>query len=123
MDEAAALDWLLARAHETGLLRANLRPEQIRPILDVYSANVRAGAAYRPQPGGGHLTLFRPGHSPEPTNGWSAVADEPVEVHEMAADHYSMLVPPAVAGLAERLRACIERSLAAFAPQAPGGRS
>lgn len=118
MDEAAALDWLLARAHENGLLKASLRPEQIRPLLDVYSANARASAAYRPQPGGGPLTLFRPGHSPEPTNGWSALADEPVEVYEMAADHYSMLAPPAVAGLADLLRSCIERSLAAFVPEA-----
>jgi thioesterase domain-containing protein len=122
MGEAAALDWLLARAHENGLLRASVRSEQVRPILDVYRANVRAVAAYRPRPGGGRLTLFRPRNSPEPTNGWSALADEPVEVHEMAADHYSMLAPPAVAGLADRLRSCIERSLAA-APQAPEARS
>jgi thioesterase domain-containing protein len=117
MGEAAALDWLLAQAQENGLLRANLRPEQIRPILDVYSANVRAGAAYPPLSGGGRLTLFRPRTSPDPTNGWSALADEPVEVHEMAADHYSMLAPPAVAGLADSLRSCIERSLAAFVPE------
>jgi thioesterase domain-containing protein len=71
---------------------------------------------------------------PDPTNGWSALAGEPVEVHEMAADHYSMLVPPAVAGLTDRLRSCIERSLdaaprtadgssVAFVPQAPEARS
>jgi thioesterase domain-containing protein len=71
---------------------------------------------------GGRLTLFRLRTSPNPTNGWSALADEPVEVHEMAVDHYSMLVPPAVAGLADRLRSCIERSLA-FVPQAPEARS
>jgi thioesterase domain-containing protein len=118
MGEAAALDWLLARAHETGLLRTNLRSAQVTPLLDVFRANVRARAAYRPRPDGGRLTLFRPCTSPEPTNGWSALADEPVEVHEMAADHYSMLAPPAVAGLADRLRSCIERSLA-FVPQAP----
>jgi hypothetical protein len=40
----------------------------------------------------------------------------------MAADHYSMLVPPAVTGLADRLRSWIERSLAAV-PQAPEVRS
>ncbi len=120
MDEAAALDWLLARAHETGLLRASVRLAQVRPILDVYRANVRAHAAYRPEPGGDRLTLFRLRTSPEPTNGWSSLAGEPVEVHEMAADHYSMLVPPAVAGLADRLRSCIERSLAA-APAALDG--
>jgi thioesterase domain-containing protein len=120
MDEAAALDWLLARAHQTGVLQASVRLAQVRPLLDVYSANVRARAAYRPRPGGGRLTLFHPRASPDPTNGWSALADEPVEVHEMAADHYSMLVPPAVAGLADRLRSCIERSLAA-APAALDG--
>jgi thioesterase domain-containing protein len=120
MDEAAALDWLLARAHETGLLRASVRLAQVRPILDVYRANVRAHAAYRPRPGGVRLTLFRLHTSPDPTNGWSSLAGEPVEVHEMAADHYSMLVPPAVAGLADRLRSCIERSLAA-APRALDG--
>jgi thioesterase domain-containing protein len=90
-----------------------VRSEQVRPILDVYRANVRAHAAYRPGPGGVRLTLFRLRTSPEPTNGWSSLAGEPVEVHEMAVDHYSMLVPPAVAGLADRLRSCIERSLAA----------
>jgi thioesterase domain-containing protein len=120
MGEAAALDWLLARAHETGLLRASLRPAQIRSLLDVYSANVRANATYRPRPGDDRLTLFRPRTSPEPTNGWSALFDEPVEVHEMAADHYSMLMPPAVDGLADRLRSCIERALAA-APRAADG--
>jgi len=134
MGEAATLDWLLARAHETGVLRASVRLAQVRPLLDVYSANVRARAAYRPQAGGDRLTLFRPGASPDPTNGWSALADEPVEVHEMAADHYSMLVPPAVADLADRLRSCIERALAAapgaldgppvaFVPQALEARS
>jgi thioesterase domain-containing protein len=137
MGEAAALDWLLARAHETDLLRASLRSAQVRPFLDVYRANVRANAAYRPRPGGGRLTLFRPRTSPDPTNGWSALSGEPVEVHEMAADHYSMLAPPAVAGLADRLRSCIERSLgpaplaedaaddtpAVFVTQAPEARS
>jgi thioesterase domain-containing protein len=113
MSEAAALDWLLARAHEIGLLRASLRSAQVRPLLDVYRANVRAYSSYRahrPRPGGGRLTLFRPRASPEPTNGWSAYASEPVEVHEMAADHYSMLMSPAVAGLADRLRSCIEEA-------------
>jgi thioesterase domain-containing protein len=125
MNEAAALDWLLARAHETGLLRASLSSAQVRPLLDVYGANVRAYSsyrAYRPLPGDDRLTLFRPRSSPEPTNGWSAYASEPVEVHEMAADHYSMLMPPAVDGLADRLRSCIERALA-FVPEASEVRS
>ena len=110
MGEAAALEWLLARAHETGLFRASLSSVQVRPLLDVYRANVRAVAAYRPRPGGDRLTLFRPRASPAPTNGWSALSGEPVEVHEMAATHYTMLMPPAVAGLADRLRSCIEEA-------------
>jgi thioesterase domain-containing protein len=87
---------------------------------NVPRANVRAKAAYRPRPGGGRLTFFHPRASPEPTNGWPALAGEPIEVHEMAADHDSMLVPPAVTGLADRLRSWFERSLDA-APNASGG--
>jgi hypothetical protein len=54
------------------------------------------------RPGGGRLTFFHPRASPEPTNGWPALAGEPIEVHEMAADHYSML--PSAAGPDARRR-------------------
>jgi len=111
MDEAAALEWLLAGARQAGLLKATLSSAQVKPLLDVYLADVRAGVAYRPGSYAGRLTLFRPASSPHPTNGWEELTAEPVEVHEIAADHYSMLAPPAVAGLAERLRSAIERAL------------
>jgi hypothetical protein len=118
---------IAARGHEVRAPRplcepssAGVRLAQIRAIVDVFRANVRANAACGPRPGGVRLTLFRSRTSPEPTNGGSSLAGEPVEVHEMAADPYSMLVPPAVAGLADRLRCCIERALAA-APRAADG--
>src|SRR6185436_3697203 len=101
------------RSRETGLLKANLRSAQVRPLLDVYRANLRAAAAYRPGPYSGRLTLFRPLASPHPTNGWEALAREPVEVHALVADHYSLLAPPAVAALARRLDAGIARELEA----------
>jgi hypothetical protein len=45
---------------QAGLLEASLRSEQVRPLLDVYRANLRASAAYRPRVYAGRLTLFRP---------------------------------------------------------------
>jgi thioesterase domain-containing protein len=118
-DDGEAVGWLLGRAREAGLLKASLSVEQVRPMLDVYRANVRAGAAYRPQVYADRLTLFRPLSSPHPTNGWDALTTEPVEVYEMAADHYSLLAPPAVAAVAALLRSCIERQLGAARQLAP----
>lgn len=107
--EGETIEWLLARSRETGLLK--VRSAQVRPLLDVYRANLRAGAAYRPGPYAGRLVLFRPLASPHPTNGWEALAGGPVEVHELVADHYSLLALPAVAALAKRLGAGIAREL------------
>jgi thioesterase domain-containing protein len=111
--EGETIERLLARARQTGLLK--VRSAQVRPLLDVYRANLHAGAAYRPGPYAGRLILFRTLTSPHPTNGWEALAGEPVEVHELVADHYSLLALPVVAALAKRLGAGIARELDAQA--------
>jgi thioesterase domain-containing protein len=118
-DEAATVTSLLGRAHATGLLKTDLRSEQVQPLLSAYRANLRALAAYHPPAYAGRLTLFRPLLSPHPTNGWEELTSEPVEVHEMTADHYAMLAPPAVASLAQRLGCCIERALDSAPRMAP----
>ena len=90
-----------------------MRPEAARRLLAVYQANLRAFAAYRPQPYPGPLTLFRPedGRAERSLNGWEAVPTGTIDVQPVAGDHYTMLAPPRVAMLAERLRACIDRAL------------
>ena len=109
--EDETIERLLARSLQTGLLK--VRSAQVRQQLNIYRANLRAGAAYRPGPYAGRLIVFRTLTSPHPTNGWEALTGEPVEVHELVADHYSLLALPAVAALAKRLDAGIARALEA----------
>jgi amino acid adenylation domain-containing protein len=111
-DEGLGVEELLRHARESGLVRADLKPEQVQRLLGVYQANLRAFARYRPQPYAGRLTLFRPdGALTAGADGWEPLAAEPVEVVGAEGDHYTMLAPPRVDGLARRLAECIERAL------------
>jgi thioesterase domain-containing protein len=107
------IERLLGRAREAGLLKADVRPEQVQRLLGVYKANLLALASYRPRPYAGPLVLFRPeGIRPDGPlnglNGWEAFAAGVIDVQPVAGDHYHMLAPPQVSALAERLKACID---------------
>ena len=110
---AERLERILGRAREAGLLKAEVRPEAARRLLAVYQANLRAFAAYRPQPYPGPLTLFRPedAQAERSVNGWDTVLTGAIDLQPVAGDHYTMLAPPRVRLLAQRLRACIDRGL------------
>jgi thioesterase domain-containing protein len=110
---AGDLDALIAWGREAGLLKVDVRPEQVERLLAVYKRNLLAYASYRPQPAALRITLFRPDGAPpearlHAANRWDGLAADGIEVHEVAGTHYTMLTPPAVQGLAERLGACIE---------------
>ena len=109
---------ILARARRSGVLQANVKPEQVERMLAIHRANLRALAGYRPQPAADRLTLFRPeaaaGESRlHPQNGWESLTSAPVEVHAVAGDHYTLLAPPHVEALARHLAAAVERALRA----------
>jgi thioesterase domain-containing protein len=110
-----ALDRLLEQARAAGVLRADVKADRIERLLGVYKANLRALAAYRPQPYEGKLALFRSrsadAHSP--ADAWAPYTGEALEIHEVEGDHYTMLATPHVLDLAQRLAASIERSLRA----------
>jgi thioesterase domain-containing protein len=118
------LERVLEVAREAGLLKADVRPETARRLLDVYQANLRAFAAYRPRPYSGPLTLFRPegARADLPLNGWDAVAGGAtgaIDVQPVAGDHYTMLAPPRVQVLAECLKTCIDRAVALAGARRP----
>jgi thioesterase domain-containing protein len=113
---AGDLDALIAWGREAGLLKADVRPEQVERLLAVYKRNLLAYASYRPQTADVRITLFRPDSAPEEArlpaaNRWDGLAADGIEVHAVTGTHYTMLTPPAVQGLAERLDACIEAAL------------
>jgi thioesterase domain-containing protein len=108
-EEGEAVAWMLDQAREAGLLKAGLDSGEVRKLLAVYRANLQASAAYRsPRPYPGRLVLYRPADNPYPDNGWTAFTTEPVEVHEIPADHYGMMARPAVLSVAGLLAGAIE---------------
>jgi amino acid adenylation domain-containing protein len=118
------LGLLVRRAFELGIVPGHITAEEVRRILSVEIANLKAMLAYRPGPCSGGLTFFR---SREGTdfggmgdlfpwiNGldhaaaWEVLTGCPVEVHEIPGDHRTLMDEPHVKVLGERLRFCIER--------------
>jgi amino acid adenylation domain-containing protein len=93
-----------ATPHSRGLGAA-----QLRATLDLIKANGRALRRYHPEPYAGRLTIFtaEARSAPDLLAAWSALAPAGVELYRVAGDHYTMLRPPHVSSLAERLRECL----------------
>jgi hypothetical protein len=82
------------------------------PVLhDVLDAQIAAAFRYRPERYDGKLTLLRSAHSKfvhksSATLGWDLLASQ-VEVVDVTGDHNSMVQPPNVRTLADRLTECL----------------
>jgi amino acid adenylation domain-containing protein/FkbM family methyltransferase len=87
---------------------------QVRRLLEVYKANVRAAEAYEPAAYDGDVTLLRAEDGIEegtdPDLGWGRLARGAVEVITVPGDHVTLLAEPNVEALAERLRTCLEKA-------------
>jgi amino acid adenylation domain-containing protein len=82
-------------------------------LRDVHHANRAAAAQYVLQPYPGKVTLIRatvkPLEGSDPHAAWKDLAGT-LEVHEIASDHYDILLEPQVHGLAARLKAWIDEA-------------
>jgi len=102
----------------------NLMPEESRlrmldeltilPMLRVFYANSRAASSYVPKAYANRITLFRTTKlfgkaEQDSTLGWSELAAERVEVHQVPGNHLTMLRKPHVQVLAKQLRECVEK--------------
>jgi thioesterase domain-containing protein len=89
----------------------NLGAAQLRATFDLIKSNGRALRRYHPEPYAGRLTIFsaEARSAPDLLAAWSTLAPAGVELHRVAGDHYTMLRPPHVAALADRLRECLVR--------------
>ncbi len=93
---------------------------QIHRLFQVFKANVQAVQSYKPQRYPGRIVLFwandqsTPDQKPveenssDATQGWGQLSTEPVEVHLVPGNHYTMFDEPHVSTLAERLRVYLE---------------
>jgi len=98
-----------ARAGSATPAARELAAPRLRAGLDLIRSNGRALLRYRPEPYPGPLTIFSAAGRSETAllAAWSALASGGVELHRVAGDHYTMLRPPLVAALANRLRECL----------------
>jgi thioesterase domain-containing protein len=106
--EEVLLRRLLESGREAGVLRQGVGLEELRLLYRVFESNLRALGRYVPGPYGGRVTLFRASRTLVPgsvgsAGGWERWAAGGVEAHELQGDHHSILQPPEVQTLAERL--------------------
>ena len=106
-ERLAAVDFLPPGTGET----------QLRRVLAVYRANVRALRQYRPGLYPEGLTLLRAEERlplaetvAEENLGWSQTVEGPIEAHTVPGNHLTLLAEPNVRELAARLRLCLEQA-------------
>ncbi|RYZ36779.1 MAG: non-ribosomal peptide synthetase, partial [Myxococcaceae bacterium] len=110
---------LLQAVLEEGRKHGVLIPEaglpEMRTLFQVFSANTRALRRYVPGRIDGPLTVLRAVDAIDfapvrRDRGWGGTCGGGVELHEVPGDHYSLLQPPRVQALAERLKALLLRA-------------
>ena len=96
----------------------------LQQLLQVFKANVQAAERYIPQPyaGRGQIVLFQAGEAfptdpaaqkprPDEISGWQTFSTQPIIVHQVPGNHYTMLTEPQVEVLAQQLSACLEQAV------------
>jgi amino acid adenylation domain-containing protein len=86
--------------------RSNFKWSELKHLIQVFRANVRADIRYRPQRYLGQVTLFKTAQQ-DSTWGWGDIAANGVELHQLPGHHMNVLRPPQVQILAEKLSACL----------------
>ena len=114
-DEQLAHVWKEARKVEW--IYPDITLPQFSRFVRILRTHTEAWRAYQPQVYSGRITLFRASESSgdgyqEPDMGWGRLTSGGVEVHEVPGDHISMIHEPHVRVLAERLRGCLDMTLA-----------
>jgi len=110
LETAEALAWLAAQAARTGLLPAGAERAEITRRFAIFAANHQALERYRGGVCAVPLVLFRATERPAGLRlaadlGWGRWTERPIEVHEIAGDHYALLAEPQVRTLAAALHA------------------
>ena len=85
------------------------KTSELKRLLQVFQANVRADSRYRPQKYPGRVTLFRTADQ-DSIWGWGDIAANGVELHQIPGHHMNVLRSPQVQVLAEKLSACLTQS-------------
>jgi myxalamid-type polyketide synthase MxaB len=117
LDAETAFETALAEAKSQGALPAESSAEQVRRLVDVCKAHVRAVMQYAPPAYDQALHMFRPmntdtlveasGRKLDETLGWGETLQKGMVTHQMPGDHFSMMTGGNVARVAEALLECL----------------
>ena len=112
LDADERLSRVIAKAHERGLVPTDLDAEGLRRWLRVYKSNIVAGRRHRLEPYPGRITLLQTEEraaiaEQNSGEGWCRLALGGCDVRIVPGTHMTLMQPPAVATLAERLRECL----------------
>ena len=101
-------------------LKTHFQASELKRLLQVFQANVRADSRYRPQRYPGQVTLFKTATQYQDlTWGWGDIAANGVALHQIPGHHMNVLRPPQVQVLAEKLSACLTQSDEVITPYPP----
>ena len=120
LDFEGRLHWALETARRAEAVPPDSGLSQIRYLYQVYKnglvSSVRQLWTVEPHPYPGRITLFRTRETlsafeaifPDATERWAALfSGEPLEVHRVAGDHYTMFLEPYGEELGATLRRCL----------------
>jgi thioesterase domain-containing protein len=102
------LTYIVERARALNILPSEVDVAQFRHLFHVYKANLQAMERYKPQRYTRRMTLLRASEElhrsfGDHTLGWGEVAAGPITIEIVPGSHYTMLTPPHVQVVAERL--------------------
>ncbi|HVR96549.1 MAG TPA: non-ribosomal peptide synthase/polyketide synthase, partial [Thermoanaerobaculia bacterium] len=110
LDDATLADLFRRDLAGQGMSPEELGEETGRELFALFRRNYRALSGYAPRPYPGDLVLFQaaerdPGERERAARGWRSLAATPeaVDVVEVPGNHFSILAPPQVRLLGERL--------------------
>jgi thioesterase domain-containing protein/acyl carrier protein len=119
LDFDGRLHWALETARRAEAVPPDSGLSQIRYLYQVYKnglvSSVRQLWTVEPRPYPGRITLFRTREPlaafeaifPDATERWAALSGEPLDVHRVAGDHYTMFLEPHGEELGAMLRRCL----------------
>jgi phthiocerol/phenolphthiocerol synthesis type-I polyketide synthase C len=111
---------VLERARSSGIIPRDSELTQIQSLFQIYKSGLRRATRqlhdYKAHVYPGRITLFRPTDNleafrmafPNTALTWSQLASQPLEIHDIPGDHYTIFLEPEVRTLAEHLRRCLK---------------
>jgi phthiocerol/phenolphthiocerol synthesis type-I polyketide synthase E len=113
LDFQQQIDFVMNAAAGQGMPLPDIQRETAARRIDLWRTNYEAMLRYVPPPFPGRAVFFRAREQPAgslPESSWIELAAGGLEVQIVPGDHQSMMVPPCVASLAERLLESVRRA-------------